>query len=278
MLLEDIGHSVRLFLVLGYGDDRLDIVLNRHIIAHSRIYRGSYGTEDCFDLGFNLVNIDVADDHDALLVGTVPFLIIVADSLIREIVYDFHGADGQAVCIFVVGIDLGKDLFVHTHLGVLAAAPLFVDDAALLVDVLTLEKQAVSPVMEDPQAGVDGARNGNRHVVDVINCFVYGRVCIQVSSELHTDRFQILDQSVAGEMLGAIEAHVLKEVGQTALVFVFEDRSHFLGDIEMSLVFRLFVVTDVIGQTVIQFSDAYLLVYRNLGHLLLGGCSRGHAQ
>ena len=247
MLLEDIGHSVRLFLVLGYGDDRLDIVLNRHIIALSRIYRGSYGTEDLFDLGFDLVNIDVADNHDALLVGTVPFLIIVADSLIREIVYDFHSTDRQAVCIFVVGIYLGKDLFVHTHLGVLAAAPLFVDDTALLVDILTLEKQAVSPVVEDPQAGIDGARNSNRHVVNVINGFVNRCVCIQVSAELYTDRFQILDQAVAREMLGAVEAHVLKEVCQTALVFVFEDRAHFLGDIEMSLVFRLFVVTDVIS-------------------------------
>ena len=152
------------------------------------------------------------------------------------------------------------------------------DDAALLVYILAFEEQAVSPVVEDPQAGVDGAWNSNRHVVDVIDGFVDRRVCVQVSAELHTDRFQILDESVAGEMLGAVEAHVLKEVSQTALVIFFEDRANFLGNIEMSLIFRLFVVTDVIGKTVIQFADTDLLVYRNLGHLLLGGCCRGHAQ
>ena len=63
-------------------------------------------------------------------------------------------------------------------------------------------------------------------------------------------------------MLCSVEAHVLKEVSQSALVVIFQYRTHFLCDVEFSLLFRQCVVTDVISQSIIQLTDSYLRVGR----------------
>ena len=47
------------------------------------------------------------------------------------------------------------------------------------------------------------------------------------------------------------QLHVFKEMGQSALVLVFQDRSDILGDKEIRTVFRLCIVSDVISQPVI---------------------------
>ena len=48
-------------------------------------------------------------------------------------------------------------------------------------------------------------------------------------------------------MLGPVERHVLEEMGQSALVLIFQDRSDVLGDKEIRTVFRLCVVADIVG-------------------------------
>ena len=69
-------------------------------------------------------------------------------------------------------------------------------------------------------------------------------------------------------MLGPVEAHVLQEMGEAALVLVFKDGTDLLGDVEMRLVLRLLVVADVIGQSVLQMADADIRIDRNRRHLL----------
>ena len=268
VLLEDIGHRVRLFLVLHDGDDRLGVVLHGNIVALRRVHRLRDGPEDVLDLRLDRVDVDVADDHDTLLVRTVPLLIVVAERLVREVVHDLHQADGHTDRVLVVRVDDRQELLVHTHLGVLAAAPLLVDHAALLVDVFPREEQAVGPVVEDPEAGVDRTRNGHGDVVDVIDGLVDRSIGVQVRAELHTDGLEVLDHAVAGEMLGPVEAHVLQEMGEAALVLVFKDGTDLLGDVEMRLVLRLLVVADVIGQSVLQMADADIRIDRNRRHLL----------
>ena len=57
-------------------------------------------------------------------------------------------------------------------------------------------------------------------------------------------------------MVGAVEGHVLEEVGETALVLVLLERTHLLRDVEIGAVLRPIVVTDDVGQSVGQLADA----------------------
>ena len=142
------------------------------------------------------------------------------------------------------------------------------DDAPFIVNILAVQQQAVGPVVEDPQAGVDGTGHLHGHGVDIVHGLVNGRVGVQVGTELHSDALQVLDQAVAGEGLRAVEAHMLQEVGKTPLVLLFEDGADFLGNVEVGLVFRVFVVTDVVGQSVVKLADADGGIHRDRRHLL----------
>ena len=55
----------------------------------------------------------------------------------------------------------------------------------------------------------------------------------------------------------AVEAHMLQEVCQSTLVGFLLDSSHLLCNVEVSTVLRILVMTDIVGKTVFQLSDAY---------------------
>ena len=53
---------------------------------------------------------------------------------------------------------------------------------------------------------------------------------------------------------------MLEEVCESALLGFFEDGTYFLGDVEVCAVFGQVVVADVVGQAVVELSDADVLV------------------
>ena len=141
--------------------------------------------------------------------------------------------------------------------------------AALAVDVFRIEQQAVGPVVQDPEAGVNGIGDFlHRDAVDIIDRLVDAGIGVQVGTELHADRLAVLHHAVARKMFRTIEAHMLKEVRQTALLLIFQNGTDLLGDIEISLALRLFVMPDVIGQAVVEFSDFDIGIHRDRRHLL----------
>ena len=76
------------------------------------------------------------------------------------------------------------------------------DHATLAVDVLVGEQQAVGPVVEDPEAGIDGRGDfRHRYVVYIINGLVDARIRIQVGAEFHTDALAVFDHAVAREIV-----------------------------------------------------------------------------
>ena len=62
---------------------------------------------------------------------------------------------------------------------------------------------------------------------------------------------------------------MLQEVSQTALAVLLLDSSHTLSDVEVSHMLGILVVTDVIGQSVVQFTDLNGGVYGDGRHLHL---------
>jgi hypothetical protein len=63
---------------------------------------------------------------------------------------------------------------------------------------------------------------GNRQHVDRL---VEARVRVEVRAELHAHALEIVDQVVLGEVLGAVERHVLDEVREAELGRVLEHRA-----------------------------------------------------
>ena len=144
----------------------------------------------------------------------------------------------------------------------------------LLVDLLGEEEQSVGPVVEDKEAGVLHSLVCHRHVVDVVDGFVNRGVGVEITAKLHTFGFEPRHNLVAGEVFGAVETHVLQEVGKAALVIIFKDRTYFLGDIEIGLTFGSLIVTHIISKTVGEGALTHCRVKRQwVGHLRGGsGC------
>ena len=128
--------------------------------------------------------------------------------------------------------------------------------------------------MQNEQTRVERIDIACGHVADIIYCAVGAGIGVDVCTKLHADALTVAQDRVARIVLRSVEAHVLQEVCQSALVFIFLYRAHTLCDIELCPVLGPVVVTDVIGQSVIQFSDTHILVDGDGRHLVL--CKGAH--
>ena len=192
-----------------------------------------------------------------------------------EIVDNLHRADRQTIAVLRLGIHGGKNLLEDTHAAHVACAPFLMDHAALLIDFLAVEQELVGPVVENEQAGVLHTYAGGGNGRDVVYGLVGAGICVEILTEFHTDRLKPGYELVAGEVLGSVEAHMLQEVGETALVVVLKNRSDLLGDEEVCLTFGGLVVADVVVEAVGEHSVAHLRVGRQFVGLL-GEAGEGH--
>ena len=89
------------------------------IVGYELIYNGSFVhwvldvAEKLFDLRLNLVHIDVAYDNQSLMIGVIPFVIIVDKFLSFEVIYHAHQTNREAQTIFTAGIKRRKITFEH---------------------------------------------------------------------------------------------------------------------------------------------------------------------
>ena len=244
------------------------MVVYLEVFALLGIFRHLYAREQFFDFCLDAVNIHVAHNHDALQIGAIPCFVVVAQSLVWEVVNHIHCAYRQAIAISAVRVDCWQQVFNDAHLSHHAHAPFFVNHLAFRIDFLSIEQQTVSPVAKDNQTGVLHTNACCWHLRDVVHRLVDTGIGIDVSAELNAHRFAPLEHIVALEGLGAVEAHVLKEVSQTALVVFFNHRTHLLRNIKLGLSLRIVVVTDVISQSICQFSYTHCSVNRDGWHAL----------
>ena len=155
-----------------------------------------------------------------------------------------------------------QQLHRRTPRSTVARAQLLHDDAALGVDLLGPERDEVRPVVQDQHGRVDDSLARGRDVRNVVNRLVPARAGVEVVAEFHADGLQVLDELFSGKVLRAVEGHVLEEVGQTLLVVLLLDGAHVVQDVEVGLPLGLFVVPDVVGQSVVEPARADLLVRR----------------
>ena len=115
--------------------------------------------EDFLDYLLHLINVEIANNDDGLQIGAIPLLIVVAQVIIREVVYNVHRADRHAVFVLGTFINLWHSLLhkaLNGHSGT-TCAPLLVDDTTLLVDLGILKQQIVAPIVQNQQTRVDYA-------------------------------------------------------------------------------------------------------------------------
>ena len=257
------------FYIIGYGK----------VGAFGRILGHFDGREEFFDASFHLVDVDVTDNDDSLIVGTVPFVVVVAQVLVGEVHHYFHRTDRQTVGILASCKHLGQDFLYDTPVGVVAGTPLFVYHTALAVYLIVFEQDGARPVVQYEEAGVYQSGVGRGYVRYAIYRLVESGVGIDVGAEFYTVVFEIVEHCFPGEVLQSVESHVLQEVCQTALVLFFENRTYALCDVKFGAVFGCLVVADVIGESVVEYTITNLRVDGQLlRHRVLFLCDGRHSK
>ena len=100
-----------------------------------------------FDLRLDGIDIDVAHYDDRLVVRTVPFMVVVAEGLVCEIIDDRGVADDVTFGVLGTRVHLRVHLFPYTPACRAARTPLLKDDAALRIDLFIQEEQTAAPVV-----------------------------------------------------------------------------------------------------------------------------------
>ena len=90
MLEHHLNHVAVLFLVLVYHCDWFRVVGHGLLCHLTGFGAGLDAAEELLDECFGVGHIHVAHHDDALVLGVVPLLIVVAQLLILEIVYHAH--------------------------------------------------------------------------------------------------------------------------------------------------------------------------------------------
>ena len=252
-----------LLLVLVDGNDRLCIVGHRIVLELGCIgSRWLDVSKRLLYLLLHLIEVEVTYNDNGLQVWTIPLAVVATQRLVGEVHHDVHRTDRQTMSVLAVRIYHRQRLLIHAHHGRTAITPFLVDDTTLLINLLVIEQEVVAPVVKDEQTGIDGTRDFDVHIVDVINGLVERSVSIQILSVADTDALEIFLQTVAWEVGGAIEAHVFEEVCQTTLIIIFLDGAHLLGDVEEGTLLRPFIVTQVVGQSIGQHTLAHCWIHR----------------
>ena len=124
-------------------------------------------------------------------------------------------------------------------------------------------------VVQDQKAGVHDRLPHQRNIIEHVGGLVNACGGVDIASERGSDALQPVQDLLVREVLGAVEAHVLKEVRETVLVRGLLNGSDIRGEVKLSPAGRLVIVSDVIGQTVLQLADLDRRVIRQLLHLSL---------
>ena len=226
-------------------------------------------SEELLDLGLCAVNVNVADNDYGLVSGVIPGVVEIDEAFGLEGLKMLLKADEGAVGILGSLAEIIGQGALHGPPG--SVAPLttfFDDDAALCIDFGGFVKHIVGIVPQDHEAAVHDALPLDGDVVEHVLGFLKSGGSVDVPAEFRTDGAEVIEDLLSGEILGSVEAHVLKEVGKTVLCRIFFLNCTYVGcKIEFCTLLGKGIVTDVIGKAVVKMSDADLVRIGDFGHL-----------
>ena len=225
-----------------------------------------------------MIHIHITYDDDSLVVWTIPLAIVSTQGLWIATVDDAHQTDRHTITILAARIESRERTLQHTLLTYHSHTILIVNDITLTLYRLLRQRDTIAPILEDEHTRIYGCSTSSWYVGKIVNGLVDTCVSIQILTILHTNALEIVLETVSLEMFGAIESQVLQEVSQTTLVVILIDGTHLLCNVETSYMLREIVVTNVIGQDIVEVTDSHILVNRYLWHLLCHHttCSKQH--
>ena len=246
-----------LFGILLDIDNHRIVVADGIVFALGSILGHRNGREEPFDLLLHLIDIHIAHHNDGLQVRTVPLLVIVPQVLILEVVDHLHRTYRHTVLIFRAAVHLWHRQFHQSLYGTsgTTCAPLLVNHATLLVNLLILQQQVVTPIVQDEQTRVNDTLAFQGYSRNIIHRLLDTGIGIQVGTKLHTDGLapgnDTQTLALAREILRPVKCHMLQKMSQSALTGLFLNRAHTLGNIEFSQSGFLGIMTDVVRHTIL---------------------------
>ena len=143
---------------------------------------------------------------------------------ILEGLQDVEATDDIALGVLRAIVDDAGDAIAETLIDAATLAPLFDDDATLLLRILLGDGDATAPVLEDEEYGVGEALLSRGDIHDAVARVVRTRACVEA---VEATRAQVVHHATR-EVLGGFEGHVLEVVGKPILLVILEDRSDIL--------------------------------------------------
>ena len=201
MLEHQIYVACAVFFVFVDDDDGLWCVGHLLIDNGLCVLRVGDRTEEFLYHCLGVVHVNIAHDDDTLICWVIPLLVVVAQLLRLEVVNHLHQSDWVAHAVLRSWVESRQIALEHTARGTCAQTPLLVYHTALLVDLLGVESESISPVTQDEQTRVERLLAGGGHVVDVIHRAVDAGKCVEIASKLHADALAIADEVVALEII-----------------------------------------------------------------------------
>ena len=131
--------------------------------VHARQMAAHFDT----DAVFNVVNVNISNDNNRLIVGTIPCVVKIAQQLRRKTVDDFDFAYHIVMPVFCARENDRICFLSNSPFGGLTQPPFLMNYTSLFLYLLIGKKQPMRQVLEDQQARVDGTLSGVRNIVHV---------------------------------------------------------------------------------------------------------------
>ena len=252
-------HDLQRQLLVGVDRDARPVGL-RHAARRARpLLRGVLQIpERGLDLRLDRGRIlEVADGDDRHQVRAVPVLVESHHHVARRLLQRVDEPDRIAIRV-ARALQQHRQLLVEEPLlRATIPAPLLDHDAALLVELLGVERHVAGPVVQDVEALRDERLVVGRHR-QLVGRGVELRGRVEIRAEAHADRLEVVHDRGLGEPLRAVEAHVLDEVREAALVVVLLDGARVDREPEVRALLGLGVLHHVVREAVRQHTAADL--------------------
>ena len=203
------------------------------------------------DLGLHRIHVEVAHGDEGGARGAIVSVVEVDEALARCGADDVEVADRQAFRQTLAGRQQAELGLQHAQLRRVAGAFLADDDAALGIDGVRRHQGRRHHLTQDVQAGIDRLVLGVGQLQHIGGLVKAGEG-VGVSAEGQTQALKDAQHLVFRHVLGAVEGHVLHEVGQTLLVVALHQRAGVDAQAERGLTRRRRIVQQGVAHAVGQ--------------------------
>ena len=198
---------------------------------------------------FNRGFVEIAHGDDRHHVGPVPVGIELLQPIVIRVADDLRLPDGRPFGVARVLQQHGHLRVPYPFTGSEPQPPFLENDPALLVDLGRVERHVARKIFKDGERPIHNRRIAGRDL-QLVHSLVEAGVRVHVRAEPHAQRLHEAGDLLLRKMPRAVEGHVLDEMREPPLIFVFEYRTRFDDEPKLGPRLRQPVLADVVAQAV----------------------------